>query len=251
MSLVQVSENRIGFKESLNKAQIKFFLKAILIAGIGFALICGIGFLFYYALEQGWIDYQTFDTIYIIAGVSLLVQFIVTMIVSFMKKPNIFMIGLMFTIYIFSFGIFFSSIFFLFNGASLLMLFGISAGVLLICALVGSLMSKKAGLTLFKIIMIMMPIYFIFSLTLSLISILVFNYEWMYMLYTILGAVIILLMNVFSFYSLTKTSEFVAMNEEMDEKQANCLCLLSGFNIMATITNTVMLVARLLLLIRR
>ena len=251
MSLLQVSENRIKFKESLNKKQISFFVKALLIAGVGFGLICGIGYLFYFALDQKWIKYETFDTIYIIAFCLLFVQILISIFLTFAKKINSILMLFLYVIYIFSFGVFFSSIFFLFSGASLLMLFGITAGCFLICALIGSFMSNKAGISLFKIIMIMMPIYFIFSLVLSLVSVFVFNYEALYILYTMIGAIIIMLLNVYSFYNLTKVSQFVGLNDEIDAKEMNKMCFLVGFNIMSAITNTLLIVARILLLLRQ
>ena len=60
-----------------------------------------------------------------------------------------------------------------------------------------------------------------------------------------------MVLNVYSFYTLSKTSQFINIGEtDIDQKQVNGIALLIGFNILSTITNTILIMARILLLFR-
>ena len=251
MSILQVSENRISFNQKLNSTQTKFIAKCLIFASIGFALVCGIGYLFYYSIINNWINFETADSIYIISAIMLLISLVISIVISFMKKINIPLVLLLYLTYIAAFGISFSSLFSLFNGAELLMLFGISAGSLLICGIIGFTMSNKAAVSLSKILFILIPIYMIISLVFALVSAFALYSNYLYIIYTLIGVAVVMVLNVYSFYTLSKTSQFINIGEtDIDQKQVNGIALLIGFNILSTITNTILILARMLLLFR-
>ena len=141
-------------------------------------------------------------------------------------------------------------LFTLFSGAEILMLFGISGGALLICSIIGFTLSNKGALTLSKIIYILLPLYFFGSLIFALVSAFVFTSDVWYIIATVLSTGIILCLNIYSFYTLSKSAEFVKM---MDGSQVplNKICLGNGLNILCSIVNTILLVARFMLFSRR
>ncbi len=250
MFLERAEQTNLNFKTKLNHLQTKVISFSLLYAGLGFALICGFAFLFYYAIQNQWINFEQVNILYVVSSVLLIVAFIISIFISFANKFNIWWIYLIYFIFIFSFAISFGMLFTLFNGSEVLMLFGISGGVLLICSIIGFSLSNKGALTLSRIIYILLPLYFFGSLIFSLVSAFVFSSNSWYIIATILSTGIILCLNIYSFYNLSKSAEFVKMTDET-KVPINKICLVNGLNILCSMVNTIMLVARILLFSRR
>lgn len=232
--------------KSYSKPQLAILGKSSLYAGLGFVLICLIGFGFFYALQAGNVSYSTFRSLGIIFSFLWLGSMIWFMFDRNFTKMKY---GILYSIFIISQAISFVSLFSLFNGTELMLIFGVAGLAMVVTGLIGYFLPPKFANSLMKLLMISIVVSLIFSL-LAVVG-MIFGFrildnggsQWYIILATVLSSFICVGYNVFLFYSISKTSEF------LQEGESNTLvCLYMGFLLLVSYVQLVWLIARLFLI---
>lgn len=238
-------------KERLNNQAIHTYSKkqksivalSSLVAGLGLVLVAGVGYLFYFlAYEKAIIDY---DTLSILSAVFLILSLGSLIFFSF-TQMSIGKFLFLFPIYIISSGIGFSSLFALFNGGEMLMIFGIAGLSMLLSSILGFILPTKVVGSLMKYSMITMFFVIIGSLIFGILSMFTFssyNIPIWSLVVTILMAFICVSYNIYLFHSLSKMQEF--NNVEMDSKSLIMISLTFGFSLLVSAIQLIWIIARL------
>lgn len=230
-----------------NNKQKKVLSKSLLFAGLGFGLTCLIGFFIVYFVNTGTI---TMNGLYGLSSASLIGTIVVSMVYMFKKEMSQgFLLG-MFALFTLFEGIGFGSLFLIFNRGELLFIFGSTGLILLITGMIGYNLSDKAAFSIAKILMILVPIFFITQLIFIFVSMFAFSssLSTANIFLTVGMSAIVLLSNILSFYQIAKTETFVSLNSDADVPLVVPLQL--GFMIYINIINTIWTVARWLMILR-
>lgn len=238
-------------KEQLNNAPIHSYSKkqkniialSSFIAGLGLLAVAGIGYLFYFFVFVK--NTISIETMWGISGAALLLTIVSMLFFSF-SQPSFLKYAFIFTIYIFSSGIGFSSLFAIFSGAELLMIFGVAGITMFISAILGYILPTNIIGSLFKFSMLLMMFLIIFSLAFSLITVYSFssyNLPTWSIVVTVLMAVICVIYNIFLFHSMSRMQSF--QGEEIDNKSFLLISLSFAFSLLVSIIQLIWIIARL------
>lgn len=235
----------LTYNQSFTKGQNSLMSKACLIAGVAFAIICGIAFLFSYIIQNVMTSYEQLNAALVIASVALIVSIVVSLVASFKKNLSWGLILTMFGLFTISFGITFGMFFAIYDVETLLLAFVTAAGALLGTGLIGYFIKDKAAFTLSKITMFLFLGYFIFMIVSLVMMYTIYqpNEWWYYALDVVIGLVIFG-SNVMTFYALKRSSEFAAASDLPPEMLRKITWMLA-FNVLISIVNTLLFVLRM------
>ncbi len=240
-----VEMNNVGIK-TYKKKHTSIIGRSSLFAGLGFLLTC----LFGYAFSFMTIPYNAKIIVMVVA---LLISMGLSFYVSFKTTTVSYGVyAILYFSYCVSAGFTFESMFSLFNGQELLLIFGIAGGILTFTGIIGMLIPDKVAMNLMKFVFILFGIYMVLSLCLMLFFFLMPGiFDWMYFLISILSGLISILYIAITFNSMSRTEMFINdSGEEADKTVINKMCLFFGFILLTSIINLIILIARLFIIIR-
>lgn len=235
----------LTYEQSFTKGQSSMMSKACLIAGIAFAIICGVAFLFSYIIKNFMTSYEQINTAQVIASVALVISIIVSLVASFKQNLSWGLIITMYGLFTISFGITFGIFFAIYEVETLLLSFITAAGALLGTGLIGYFIKDKAAFSLSKIVMFLFFGYFIFMIISLVMMYTIYQPTdwWLYALDVVIG-LIIFGSNVMTFYSLKRSSQFIA-SADLPVEQVRKITWMLAFNVLISIVNTLLFVLRM------
>ncbi len=244
-----------------NKAQGSLMTKALMITGLGFAAICGVGYgvgaIYDSAMAGSSSAGMSSQTLGIIGGICLIASMF--MAIFWMMKfesAGWGLIGTTFLVYILGQGIGFGSLFLIFDGTELLWIFGLAGGIFLIMGVIGISLSSRAAMSLMKMLMIGTMVYLGLSLMMMLFSMFgvwnVFttggNMDWMYWGITVFSGLLALGYIAFDMHMLSKYNEFHNLE---GANNVNKIAAFFGFKLLMDLIYLIWIIARIFLMSER
>ena len=215
-----------GFlKSKLVKSDSKILLQSLLWFGIGFICVAGLGVLWTYILMRfystdGVINEDAMTILYVLLGVSLIASIIFSLFSPFSKTNK----GVGLTIFTYIFYILMYSLLFTSISAwltilnvpyyTILVSFGITGLLTLLCGLIGGALSIKGALTIGKLIGILFAVMLFGSLLFSFLMFwFIDGLYWWYMIYDALMCFIMILFMIMTFYKIINASRLLSGQE--------------------------------------
>lgn len=246
-----------SYKKTFSKFQFSMLSRALLVASVGLALTCGIGYLLAYiytttnflSLSYGYSALTSLSTIFLLLSV----------ILSFVWMAKIHTASNFlsyFTILIFciSNGIGFSSLFYLLDVQELVMIFGTAAIIFFGTWFLTSIASIKFMMSLGKILIVSTIVYLLFNFMMFMFSwfnifgIRTASFEWIYIITTAVSGLLSIGYLAFSIFNIQKMDEFLAHE---DNTIRNKYAMFFGFTILMNMISIIWTLARLFLIFGR
>lgn len=233
----------------LDKIKLGLLTKSSLIAGIGFIIICALGYLISFIYTKTNISPNS-NVLPILSSIFLVGSIISMVWFAFSRKEWSYLgYFCLFTSFIISQAIGFSSLFQIFNSTSLLFLFGIAGAIMFVSGILIKILPEKILASLMKIFFVFITISFFFSLCSFFMFFFGFGYSSGNQLYfsisAIIGAIIAIFYNFYIIYQITRTDSFAAASEGNSSLK---LPLRFGFYLLVSLVQTVWALARLMLI---
>lgn len=254
-------ENLNAKYKVVSQTQSSILTRSFLVAGLSFLLICliGLGFgkLFEYEIyEKG--NLSVVNSLYMISILLIFISMFGSMLVfrNLLNQKTskiIFWIGL----YCLAQGIGFGMLFSLFaeDSWTLILIFGVSGIMFILCAIIGYFMSANAAFSLMKMLSIGWIVTFVLMILMFIPMIIMLSiggsyagFQWYYSL--IMGIFCLLFMGYISYdvWMISKTSEFAQI---ADSRAFNNLSLFFGYRLLIDFVGLFWTIASLILRFRR